>query len=324
MSPGLRLVVLASTAAVLFGLLAAGASAIAYPVLRARVARLPAAQRSRTLLLWAAAPVLAGALLVALCFLPSAWSVMGLAVDHCPVHDDGHVHLCFAHAPGAPVSTGEWLLVGIAVLGVGTALARVVAAQTGTHRAVATLRRLMVAGGRVPSAVPLSVTAGLFRPVVLVSTGLEARLSPEHLAVVLAHERAHAERRDPLRVAAASVLCALHLPGARRLLLADLTLACEQAADDEAARAVGDRLQVAEALLSVERVLGQSPTGFAAAMGMDGGSAAARVENLLAEPDPVVRSPSRVVLWMAATLAAVLLASTLHHVTETLLEVVAR
>ena len=49
------------------------------------------------------------------------------------------------------------------------------------------------------------MTAGLFRPLVLVSTGLRERLRPDVLAVVLAHERAHARRRDPLRLVAAAL-----------------------------------------------------------------------------------------------------------------------
>ncbi len=187
MNPFLRLLLLAATTAVAFGLLAALLAAVAYPVVRARHGRLPAATRARRIAAWSAAPWLAGALLVALCFLPSMWSALGIAADHCPLHDDGHVHLCLEHAPRGPVSLVEWLLLGAAATGAGVVFARVVAAQFATWRAVVALVRTSgkIEGGLIPSSAPLSVTTGLFRPLVLVSTGLRERLGPEVLAVVL-------------------------------------------------------------------------------------------------------------------------------------------
>ena len=326
MNPLLRLLLLAATTAVGFGFMAALLAAVAYPVVRARHGRLPAAARARQIAAWSAAPWLVGGLLVALCFLPSMWSALGIAADHCPLHDDGHVHLCLAHAPRGPVSLVEWLLLGVAATGAGVVFARVVAAQFATWRAVVALVRTSgkTEGGLIPSSAPLSVTTGLFRPLVLVSTGLRERLRPEVLAVVLEHERAHARRRDPLRLVAAALLSAGHLPGTRRLLLCDLALACEQAADDEAATAVGDRVRVAEAIVTVERVMRSSQSGLAAAMGMDGASTVARVEELLREPPTRAPLLFRGLLWGLAAVAAVLLASDLHHLTETLLEALAR
>jgi Zn-dependent protease with chaperone function len=327
-NPVLRLAVLAATAAVLFGTAAALASSLAYPAVRARHAALAPAARARRLLAWSASPWLAAAVLVALCFLPSVWSALGIAADHCPVHDDGHVHLCFAHAPSDPASAPEWMLLGLAAAGVGLAAARVMAAQLATWRAVAALLRsagpAAGPGGLIPSSVPLSVTAGLLRPLVLVSTGLRRELAPGLLDAVLEHERAHARRRDPLRLLAAALLSAAHLPRTRQFLLADLALACEQAADEEAARHLGDRVRVAEAIVAVERLLGARPSRLGAAMGMGGSSAVARVEALLGDPlaeQPAARPwPA----WAAIAAGAVLLASAVHHVTETLLGLLAR
>ncbi len=88
---------------------------------------------------------------------------------------------------------------------------------------------------------------------------------------------------------------------------------------------VGDRVRVAEAIVTVERVMRSSQPGLAAAMGMDGASTVARVEGLLQDPPSTSASPVvRGLLWTAAAVAAVLLASDLHHLTETLLEVLAR
>jgi Zn-dependent protease with chaperone function len=326
MNPLVRLLLLAATTAVAFGVLAALITALVYSAVRSRHSTLPAAIRAQRLLSWSAAPWLAGGVLVALCFLPSVWSALGIAADHCPLHDDGHVHLCLEHAPRGPVSLIEWMLLGAAATGAGVVIARVVAAQFATWRAVGALLRSSgkIEGGLIPSSAPLSVTAGLFRPLVLVSTGLRERLRPDVLDVVLEHERAHARRRDPLRLVTAALLSAGHLPGTRRLLLSDLALACEQAADEDAARAVGDRVQVAEAIVAVERVMGSSSAGLAAAMGMGGASTVARVEQLLREPPNGKSSLLHGVLWGVAAVSAVLLASTLHHLTETLLEVLAR
>jgi len=326
MNPLVRLLLLAATTAVAFGVLAALISAFVYPAVRTRHSTLPATIRAQRLLFWSAAPWLAGGVLVALCFLPSVWSVLGIAADHCPRHDDGHVHLCLEHAPRGPVSLIEWMLLGAASTGAGVVIARVVAAQFATWRSVGALLRSSgkADDGLIPSNAPLSVTAGLFRPLVLISTGLRERVCPEVLAVVVEHERAHARRRDPLRLVAAALLSAGHLPGTRRLLLSDLALACEQAADDEAARAVGDRVRVAEAIVAVERVMGSSHAGLAAAVGMGGASTVARVEELLREQPSHLSPVLRRALWGVAAVAAVLLASTLHHLTETLLEVLAR
>lgn len=326
MSPLFRLVLLAATTAVAFGVMATMTAAILYPAVRARHATLPPAVRARRLVVWSAAPWLAGGLLVALCFVPSVWSALGIAADHCPLHDDGHVHLCLEHAPRGPVSLGEWLLLGAAATVAGMAVARVVVTQFATWRAVGGLLRSVgkSEGGLIPSNSPLSVTAGLFRPLVLVSTGLRERLRPDLLTVVLEHERAHARRRDPLRLVTATLLAAGHLPVTRHLILSDLALACEQAADEEAANAVGDRVRVAEAIVAVERVMGSSQDGLVAAMGMGGASTVARVEELLHEPRSGKSPPIQGALWAVAAVTAVLLASTLHHLTETLLEVLAR
>lgn len=56
--------------------------------------------------------------------------------------------------------------------------------------------------------VPLAVTAGLWRPYVVVSRELVATLSGPELRAVLAHEHAHARRRDPLRLLLGRVLAA--------------------------------------------------------------------------------------------------------------------
>lgn len=324
----MRLGLLSAATIVLFGGVAAALVAAAYPRARARLAGLPPSTRARRMLTWAALPWVVSALLLALCFVPSVWSVLGLAVDHCPLHDDGHIHLCVEHAPHHPVTMVEWLLLAAGGLAVGMVALRVLRAQLATWRAVTALVRgagLDGEGGLVASSAPLSVTAGLLRPLVLVSTGLRSRLSPDQLRAVLAHEHAHARRRDPLRLLAVALLGAAHGPSTRRRLVADLALACEEAADEDAALAVGDRTLVAESILAVERLLGAEPLRVGLALGMAGCAAEARVDALLRDPLPPspVRT-SRRAIWAAVAAGAVAAAFEIHHLTESLLDLIAR
>jgi Zn-dependent protease with chaperone function len=328
-SPQLRLAILSATTVVLFGGMATLLASLVYPRVRVRLAALPAEARARWVLAWAAFPWLASATLLALCFLPSFWSLLGLAVDHCPLHDDGHVHLCLAHAPHHPVTTIELALLAAAALGIGAVVLRVIRAQLATWRAVSALLQVagdeVHAGGLVASAEPLSVTAGLVWPLVLISTGLRNRLAPSHVEAVLAHERAHARRRDPLRLVAVALLGAAYATGTRRFLISDAALACEEAADEEAAGVVGDRTVVAEAIVAVERLLGERTHQIGLAVGMTGCATEVRVEALLR--DPILPSPaasSSWLLWVALAAGALLGASEIHHITETVLDLIAR
>ncbi|MFY3742501.1 M56 family metallopeptidase [Anaeromyxobacter sp. Red801] len=316
----LRLAALAGVVVLGFALLAAVAAALLSPGISARARLLPPAVRARVLLAWAALPAAAGAGLLVLTLWPSLGAALGLAVDHCPAHV-GHVHLCVHHPPASgPAAAGA---IGLALggLAVAAALARGARPLLLARRA-ARLRSFQLAPGvgAIDASTPLALTVGWFRPRVLVSTALLDRLTPPQLRVVVAHERAHADRRDALWLAAARLVSLAHLPGVRRRLLADLALASEQACDEVAARACGDRLLVAETIVAAERALALSPaTGAALAFG--GSDVAERVESLLERPPDAPRL--RRALWAAAVaglLAAGLLAPHVHHWTESLLD----
>ena len=93
--------------------------------------------------------------------------------------------------------------------------------------------------------------AGLLRPELYVSSGAVECLSAGELDAVLAHERHHARRRDPLQLATARVVgeALLFLPASRRLAARQHALA--EIGADEAAVASGgaERARLAAAML---------------------------------------------------------------------------
>lgn len=97
---------------------------------------------------------------------------------------------------------------------------------------------------------PRAFCAGHLRPRVHVSTGALERLSPPQLRAVIAHERHHAVRRDPLRLLVARVLAeALFFLPAVRDLAGRYGALAEVAADEAAARET-DAPTLASALLA--------------------------------------------------------------------------
>ena len=107
---------------------------------------------------------------------------------------------------------------------------------------------------------PRAFCAGLFWPRVYVSTGAVAILDEAALRAVLAHERHHAHRRDPLRLAAGRVLAEalFFLPGLAALVERQQALA-ELSADESAVNvAPANRPALARAMLSFSDIPGSS------------------------------------------------------------------
>ena len=144
---------------------------------------------------------------------------------------------------------------------------------------------------------PRAFCAGLFRPRVYVSTGAIAILDEAALSAVLAHERHHARRRDPLRLAAGRVLARalFFLPELADLVERQQALA-ELSADESAVNvAPANRSALARAMLSFSDTPGSSGSS-----GID----PARVDYLLGDP-PSWRFP--VLLCLAAASVLLLL-----------------
>jgi Peptidase family M48 len=140
---------------------------------------------------------------------------------------------------------------------------------------------------------PQAFCAGLFQPRVYFSTGTVEMLDPPALAAVLAHERHHATRRDPLRLACGRALAAalFYIPALRRLVNRQHALA-EISADEAAVvSAGGDRSGLANALLWFS----QARDGRA--LGVD----PERIDYLIGER-PSWRLPIALAVGVAATL----------------------
>jgi hypothetical protein len=141
---------------------------------------------------------------------------------------------------------------------------------------------------------PRAFCAGLIRPQVYVSTGAVAILDAAALNAVLAHERHHARRRDPLRLAAGRVLARalFFLPELAKLVERQQALA-ELSADESAVNvAPANRSALARAMLSFS----DNPASSASS-GID----SARVDYLLGDP-PSWRFPVLLCLTAASVL----------------------
>lgn len=137
---------------------------------------------------------------------------------------------------------------------------------------------------------PLAFTAGIGRPFVAVSRGLIARVSPDALSAVLAHEAHHAERRDPLRRALRRALADVLVVLPVLHWWAEWSAEREELGADRAALRRASPKAFAEALLATA-----SPGASVALAGFDG-AAETRVAQLLGEPMPPNRCSWRVLV----------------------------
>jgi Zn-dependent protease with chaperone function len=116
--------------------------------------------------------------------------------------------------------------------------------------------------------------AGLLRPAVYVSAGTLRRVSGPELRAILAHERHHRIRHDPLRMLIARVVSDAFRPLPALATLADREFSlADLAADAAAVRALGDVQPLASALARFDESAA-------------GGVAPERVDQLLREGPP--------------------------------------
>jgi hypothetical protein len=271
------------------GLLAGSAiTGITFRLLRARLKALAPQWRTRALLgMLLFSPLTAATLVFAM---SAPWLPFGTdPLAHCANHPSAHPALCGWHPP--QLHLDAWLIGAIglgALLGAATLavmMARAVAIRSRfhlIHRIASPHRREGYLA--LPLARPMAFVAGILRPQVYISAGLERQLTAEQKRIVLAHEHAHLRRGDLLMTGIVNALSRLQWPRVGRALRADWRLASEQQCDEAAAVEVGDRVGVADCLVHVAR-LHCGRDGFGAmTRGMLDCDLSARVTALLEPP----------------------------------------
>lgn len=217
-------------------------SAFAYPSVCRWIRYLGPSMRSVVRLVYVGSAPVAALLAVVLVTQPS---LAGFLIPaHC------HGSQCGAHTP---VYAGDSvILIGLASVSslIGLLLLAVLfwALRRGQRRLrmLSALTHGSIKGYRtLDSADVLVCCMGLWRPQILLSRGLIDQLQPDELAIVLAHERAHAERLDNLRALLLRWLTVFWPTSLNQQVRSDSRADAEQACDLAAARAVAGPLRVA-------------------------------------------------------------------------------
>lgn len=303
-----------------------------YPLLRQVLLRIQPAQGSNLLLMLLALPCVLSLLASLMLFLPQGDH--GLISDHC--HTD-----C---SPHAPLMDSPWL--AMTGLTLANSLTVCLLLRLRTHlRLSRELRRDMSAlSTPVNSATPdtpatpatpatptispqayavidderpLAFAIGWWQPAIYLTRGLLGHCSQQDIDIILAHEQAHVQRHDNLRLLAGALLTAILPARAGRKLRHDLHLLTESACDFAAAMKYST-LDVSDTLVKVQRLMpGQdNPTMVA----FTGSEIEHRVQTLLNRRPPPVNGTLFQCLTLAGALSLIaLLLEPLHHTIEILL-----
>jgi beta-lactamase regulating signal transducer with metallopeptidase domain/peroxiredoxin len=166
------------------------------------------------------------------------------------------------------------------------------------------------------SRVPVPLTAGAFRPVVLLPGGLCARLSDAELCSLALHETAHIARKDPLILSLIPLVRALlFFHPLVWLACRQISLLAEQAADDAVLDVTGEPVAYAKMLARVAQELRRPSltTELAAGIVLSKSAFLRRVEAILSDRRDSLRRLSRraLALTILAALLSLFLASAL-------------
>lgn len=308
------LAILCLSAFAMVAVLVSGLVHAAMPWLDRLAALLTPRHRVRLWLGLAALPSVVALVAVGASFLPA----IGIGHDHCLAHGPHHPHLCPHHLGSAPgvVLVFIAVLVVVQMVRVLVELARGLRLSRDTSGVLAEASDTHEGALVFASDEPQAFVLGALRPRVHVSRGLLA-LGRDIVEPVLAHERAHARRRDFLWRALCPVIAVGHLPTAMGALQVRLAAAQEMAADAEAAEALPDgRLKIAEALIALAK-LSRAPCP---GLSFTHGNVKSRVHALL-DAHRTPAWPIRLLLVCAVMAPGVLGSShdLIHHGLETLL-----
>ena len=183
----------------------------------------------------------------------------------------------------------DWpaVVLGVYVTGLLLFLGRFTIGLVGMGRLLA---RSSTAGPSVPGRAPVAVSSALSVPVTM-GVWRPRIVLPAHwilwpaetLAAVVAHEQAHVRRRDPVVLLIAHLnRCVFWFHPLAWWLERTLSMTAEQACDDAAVRAIGERTRYAEILVSLAEAVRRRRGRIWAGVGIDGsGFLADRIDRLL-------------------------------------------
>ena len=205
----------------------------------------------------ALAPIALGTLAIVALLAPGVFS----SACHCAPHGDHHPHLCWLHpASAAPLVTPALVVVAMFGLLRGPAIGRVLVSIARSSFLGAALRRApatRVDGVNVhvlDCGQPAAFTSGVWSPRIVVDRTLVEALDSKSLRAVVHHERAHALRRDGLTLAVLRLAAACFPLHSLHGAVERWTAASEAECDRHAAAVLRSTLDVAAALIAVERL----------------------------------------------------------------------
>ncbi len=276
------------------------------------------ARLARASLLVAAVPTAVAAAVVVASLLPGDPHLGQYLACHCGTSGPGWAHLCPVHPESA---------LGLLSLGLAT-LAVLLPGRVVRWRRLG--REPHGSGaGATPTLLdlprPVAFLVGWRRPSLVVDASLWGSLDPVERTVLLAHERAHLQRRDPAVLMAIRVLTSVAPRWAEDRLARAWLRRAELCADASAADEVGDPLLVAETLVKSARLA--RGVGPSLALGWTASTVEVRVRALLQPegraPGALGSSPdvgtSDLGLLLAAAVVVVVATPWVHHHLEHLL-----
>lgn len=286
----------------LFGTL----TSLSYRFVRAALKNIDPGQASNLILAWLSLPPLAALTTTAVMYSPDV--TQWLIVGHC------HDAVCSQHGPQSALAIWP---AAVLLLWTGISSGRCLLRQwrDARHLSAELSRSGRDTGAfiQLHASAPAAFTLGWFKPKIFITTGMQAACSAQDIDCILAHERAHRNRHDNLRILAALFFTAA-LPGQWSVaVLRDLRLCCEKASDLSAAQDFS-RESVAAALIRIARL--QQSASPAAALAFAGTHTEQRVHALLDEP--VTPLPNEYIFACAATalLFVLFLINPLHSTIE--------
>jgi beta-lactamase regulating signal transducer with metallopeptidase domain len=294
---------------------------VALLALNKPLSRLAAVAQARIYLFAALLPLVAALAVLTATLAPS----FGWISDHHGLLGEVHSHpqLCFDHQVAGWPAVSLSVLALLLTLRFLFVLLRRVYALVLTQQTRRNLNQASHASSEagiriLPTGEAQAFVLGLFRPTLYITEGLIKGSESHHLPAVIAHERAHLRRFDPLRRFVAGIGLSFHLPGVARWLNRSHARSQEMAADDAAAQDIGSRESVASALVALAKARFRIP---AMAVAISDSDVEERVILLMDDGHRRDWPTAKILFSLALTALLVVAvgAQSVHHKVESLL-----